>query len=314
MELQRKHGENKKISKVFLDMHGDHLIVNTETGETFYFGVRNTRTGKGRPISRLNNMHVESIAWTPDATSAATKEILIGTREGAIFETYLEISEYIPNARYLRQLRNFGSSILEIHVEKSGDSRDVFVATKTGLTVFSGQITKKINDVSSIYATFFDESNSGHFHELSGSSSSIAVLPRSSADIRSGPAGAYFAWPTSSGLFHGNINVPKSSSDDSIFSDATLLSYGKLFTSTSKGKPILSELTQFHLLVLHENQLVAVNRFNNRLVFKEAVPAVPYPTLLLSNYRNPAKSLRESQLIIRQIHTGYILILQSLKS
>ena len=278
MELQKKHGENKKISKIFLDINGDHLLVNTEAGETFYFSVRNIRVGRGRPVSRFNNIHIESIAWNNDATTSSTKEILIGTRDGAILETYLEISDYIPNARYLRQLRNIGSSVIGLHVEKSGETRDVFVATRSGLSVYSVRITRKPGgDVSSVYATFFDEANSGQFQELSGSSSfpKIAILPRSSADIRSGQGNAYFAWASSPGLFHGNINTPKSSGDDSIFSDATLLPYANLLLPLSEGNPILPELSQFHILILHENQLIAFNRLNNRVVFKESIPTVP---------------------------------------
>ena len=277
MELQKKQGENKKISKIFLDIHGDHLLVNTEAGETFYFSVRNIRVGRGRPVSRLNNIHIESIAWSTDATASSTKEILIGTRDGTILETYLEISDYIPNARYLRQLRNVGSAVIGLHVEKLGESRDVFVASRSGLCVYSGRIIRKPGgDVSSIYATFFDEANSAQFQELSGSSAvpKIAVLPRSSADVRSGQRHAYFAWATSPGLFHGNMNPAKSAGDDSIFSDATLLPYASLFSSVSEGKPILPELSQFHILVLHENHLVAVNRLNNRVVFKESIPTV----------------------------------------
>jgi vacuolar protein sorting-associated protein 18 len=284
MELQKKHSENKKISKVFLDIHGDHLLVNTEAGETFYFSVRNSRAGRGRPVSRLNNIHIESIAWNLDAIATSTKEILIGTRDGSILETYLEISDHIPNARYIRQLRNFASPIIGLYVEKSGDSRDIFIASRSGLSVFSGRITRKPGtDVSSLYATFFDEANSGQFKELSGSSSlpRVSVLPKSNADIHSGQTSAYFAWPTSPGLFHGNINTAQSSGDDSIFSDATLLPYASLFSSVSEGKLILPELSQFHILVLYENQLFAVNRLNNRVVFKESVPTVSHLSCFL---------------------------------
>jgi vacuolar protein sorting-associated protein 18 len=274
MELQKKHGENQKISKIFLDIHGDHLLVNTEGGETFYFSVRNTRSGRGRPVSRLNNIHIESVAWNTDSSPTSTREILIGTRDGGILETYLEISDYIPNARYLRQLRNFGTPIIGLHVEKSGDSRDVFIASRSGLSVFSGRIARKTGgDISSVYGTFFDEANSGQFQELAGSTATprIAVLPSSNPHQQN----AYFAWATSPGLFHGNVNTPTSSGDDSIFSDATLLPYASLFSgSVSEGKPILPELSQFHVLVLYENQLAAVNRLNNRVVFKEKVPIV----------------------------------------
>lgn len=293
MELPKKHNENKKISKVFLDIHGDHLLVNTESGETFYFSARNLRTGgKGRLISRLNNLHLEVVAWNPDSTIAATKEILLGTHDGSVLETYIEFSDYIPNARYLRQLRNFGSPIIGLHVEKSGDSRDVLVATHTAVTVFSGNITRKSGgDISPIYSTFFDEAHSGQFQELSGLiAPRISLLPRSASDPRGGQVEAYFAWATSPGLFHGSVHSAKTSGDDSIFSDATLLSYASMFDAfeATKIHPVLS---QFHVLVLHDNQLVAVNRMNNRVVFNESVPTV-----------NPSSSFNLKLEIGRGVH------------
>jgi vacuolar protein sorting-associated protein 18 len=281
LELQKKHGENKKINKIFLDTHGDHLFVNTEVGETYYLGTRNARVGKGRPIARLNNIHIESIAWNVDATTNSTKEILIGTRDGLILETYLEISDHIPNARYVRQLRNYATPIIGLYVEKSGDSRDVFIASRSGITIYSGRIAKKpVGDISSIYANFFDDSNSGQFQDLRDPtfSSRVSVLPRSSADTHSDQTHAYFAWATSSGLFHGNMYTAKSHNDDSIFSDATLVPYSSLFSSMSEGKPILPELSQFHVLLLYENQLVAINRLNNRVAFEGSVPSVFFPS------------------------------------
>lgn len=316
LELQKKHGENKKINKIFLDIHGDHLFVNTEAGETFYLGVRNTRVGKGRPIARLNNIHIESIAWNSDATTTTTKEILIGTRDGLILETYLEISDHIPNARYLRQLRNYASPIIGLYIEKSGDSRDVFIASRSGITIYSGRINKKpAGDISSIYSTFFDDSNSGQFQDLRDPNfaSSLSVLPQSKADTPLNQTNAYFAWATSSGLFHGNICTAKSRNDDSIFSDATLLPYSSLLSSVPEGILVLPELSQFHVLLLHENQLMAINRLNNRVVFNETVPAVMLSLDILSYARNLEKSSLESLLIILRTHIGYILILLCLK-
>jgi len=228
-------------------------------------------------------MHIESVAWNTNSTTSTTREILIGMRDGAIVETYLEISDYIPNARYVRQLRNFGSPIVGLHVENrgTGDARDVFIANRNGLNVFSGRITRKPGgEIASVYGSFFDEANSGQFQELLGSFTAslprVAVLPMSAVsggDLVNG----YFAWCTSPGLFHGNINTPQSTGDDSIFSDATLLPYASIFSSVVEEKPILPELSQFHILVLHENQLVAVNRLNNRIVFKENLVTVFVP-------------------------------------
>jgi len=228
-------------------------------------------------------MHIESVAWNTDSNTSTTREILIGMRDGAIVETYLEISDYIPNPRYVRQLRNFGSPIMGLHVGKrgEGDARDIFIANRNGLNVFSGRITRKPGgEIASVYGSFFDEANSGQFHDLSGSLTAtpprVAVLPISAVSGE-GQVNGYFAWCTAPGLFHGNINTAQAAGDDSIFSDATLLPYASIFSSVVEGKPILPELSQFHILVLHENQLVALNRLNNRVVFKENLAAVIVP-------------------------------------
>jgi len=259
-------------------MNGDHLLVNTEAGEVYYFATRNNRTPRGRPVTRLNNIHIESVAWNPDATSQTTKEILIGAKDGSILETYLEISDHVPNARYLRQVRNFGYPIIGLHIEKtSPDTRDVFIATRTSLTVFSGKLAKRPhNDIAPLFSTFFDDANSGQFQELTGSTINpkIAVLPQSAGDIRSGQVHPYFSWITFLGLFHGNIHSAKSSGDDSIFSDTTLLPFANLFSNYNQEKPVYPALSQFHILLLHENQLVAINRLNNRTIFKETISSV----------------------------------------
>jgi hypothetical protein len=172
---------------------------------------------------------------------------------------------------------------LGLHVERrGGDARDVFIANRNGLNVFSGRITRKQGEIAAVYGSYFDEANSGQFQELSGSSTAsprIAVLPGSGAGEGGGRRHAYFGWSTAPGLFHGNINSAQSTGDDSIFSDATLVQYASLFSSVVEGKPILPELSQFHILLLHQNHLVAVNRLNNRVVFKETVATVRYPSL-----------------------------------
>jgi vacuolar protein sorting-associated protein 18 len=276
MELQKKHAENKKIAKIFLDSYGQHLIANTEAGETFYFNVQNSKSGKGRPVTRLHNLYIESVAWNSEGTPATTREILIGTRDGTIMETYLEISEYIPNARYLRQVRDFGTPIIGLHVERqsNSDARDVIIATRSAVTVFSGKVTRKNGDIAPAYNTFFEDAKSGRFDDSSGtpSNSRFSILPRTTSEP------GYFAWTTSLGVFHGPLHSAKIPSDDTLFTDTTLLPYKTIFPDYKGTSSVLPSLSQYHLLLLHENTFVAVNRLSNQTVHRDRLAWVPSPS------------------------------------
>jgi hypothetical protein len=281
MELQKKRGESKPIAKIFLDVHGHHLLANTEAGETFYFNLQSSKSGKGRPVTKLNNIHIESVAWNTEGTSASTKEILIGTRDGAIMETYLEISEYIPNARYLRQVRNFGTPIIGLQVEReaNSDSRDVIIATHSAVTVFTGKVTRKNEEITPMYNTFFDDAYSGQFHPSSGSTlnSKIQILPRTTTES------GYFAWTTSLGVFHGPIYSAKRLSDETLFADTTLLPYTSLIPNYNGTSPVFPCLSHYHLLFLHENTFIAVNRLSNAIVHKDRLSIVCLPPFSRAN-------------------------------
>lgn len=90
IDLPRKVSEVGTIRKVFLDPTASHLIITTTHGENFYLHSRST---KPRPLPRLKGVFLECVAWSPQLPSASTREILLGARDGSVWETYLEALE-----------------------------------------------------------------------------------------------------------------------------------------------------------------------------------------------------------------------------
>lgn len=82
------------IHKLFLDPSGRHLLVTSLTGENWYL-----YRGWKKPKQLKNfKMVIESVAWNKaallaSAHSTSTREILIGARNGTIYEAMLDAEE-----------------------------------------------------------------------------------------------------------------------------------------------------------------------------------------------------------------------------
>jgi hypothetical protein len=83
------------ISDIFLDPTGNHLIVKTKTLEYHYInGVK-----KPKVLSKFKGIDIRSVAWGPvpyhgtEIIATTTIEILLGTADGAIYESVLEYTD-----------------------------------------------------------------------------------------------------------------------------------------------------------------------------------------------------------------------------
>lgn len=91
--IQRKPNEFA-IYKLFLDPSGRHLLVTSLQGETWYL----YRGSKKPRLLKSFKMVIESVAWNKAALlssphSTSTREILIGARNGTIYEAVLDAEE-----------------------------------------------------------------------------------------------------------------------------------------------------------------------------------------------------------------------------
>lgn len=78
------------IHKIFLDPTGNHLIISMATEENLYLHSSMEKK-KPKPLPKLKGVVIESIAWDlQNQDPKTTKDILIGTTQGEIYECCIE--------------------------------------------------------------------------------------------------------------------------------------------------------------------------------------------------------------------------------
>ncbi|KAL3446270.1 Pep3/Vps18/deep orange family-domain-containing protein [Aspergillus insuetus] len=287
VDLPKKSSEIGVIRRMFLDPSASHLIVTTTLGENYYL---HTQSRQPKPLSRLKGLSIESIAWSPSLPTASTREILVGTTDGQVWETYIE-----PSTEFYRREERYAASIYRTPdsspvtgiwaepVPAKTEQRRVLVATHGRLSSFVGRTSRSGKEGGgSIYADLFQR-ETPVVHEIdrpSGSApSTLAVSPPGSdAHHADGPAERGFAWLSSQGVYHGslptsveNINKP--------FDSATMLPRSVFPASESArgGKKLIQDpittmtLSEWHILVLVEGRIIAVNRMNDEIIFDQEV-------------------------------------------
>jgi len=160
IDLPRKISEVGAIRRIFLDPTASHLLITTTHGENFYLHSRST---KARHLSRLKSLHIECVAWSPALPTASTREILVGTQDGSIYETYIEAMEdnfMRKDERYLKQVYKTpdNHSVTGLWVDGlpgNQQLRRVMVSTPGQIMHWVGKVQRHA-DPGSIFFKFFD--------------------------------------------------------------------------------------------------------------------------------------------------------------
>lgn len=286
IDLPKKSSETGLIRRMFLDPSASHLIISTTLGENYYL---HTQSRQPKALSRLKGVSIESIAWNLSLPTASTREILLGTTDGTVYETYIE-----PSTEFYRREEKYatavyktpdGSAVVGLCAEpvpSKPSYRRIFVATYGKLIHFLGRTgsTKPGREGGgSIYADLFQrETSSIHeVHKPSGSApSSLVISPAISENHHAeGYTEKEFAWLSSQGIFHGPLV------SDTPFETAKMLPRSVFPTAESArgggGKRLVQDpisamtLSQWHVLALVEGRVVAVNRLNEKIVYDQAV-------------------------------------------
>lgn len=157
-----KKGE-ATIYKIFTDPTGKHTIITTQQGDNYYLY-------EGWPKARhlpKRKMVIESVAWNPNASSSSsssnaysrtsTREILLGDRNGGIFETLLDAHDDIFRTpdRYVQSIYAFPDRqpVTGLHAEfVPGSNRVIILATSASrLYQFNGNL----DEVGRLYESTF---------------------------------------------------------------------------------------------------------------------------------------------------------------
>ncbi|EMS56180.1 hypothetical protein TRIUR3_02689 [Triticum urartu] len=132
------------VHRVFLDPGGKHCIVTVihpGGAETYYHHARWPRP---KPLPRLRGLLVNAVAWNRQAiTEASTKEVILGTEAGQIFEMAVDEADkkekYVKLLFELTELRE-GIKDLQMETAVVGNATRYYVmaVTPTRLYSFTG--------------------------------------------------------------------------------------------------------------------------------------------------------------------------------
>lgn len=274
---------------MFLDPTASHLIVCTSLGENYYL---NSQSRHPRPLARLRNVSIESIAWNPALPTASTREILLGASDGNVYESYIETSNefYRKEDKYLKVLQKLPDGpVTGLWVDNlpgRADTRRVLIGTQSRLFHLVGKVGRGHDGSGSIYTKLF-ESEQPVIHELSRSSAAATSALVISPDAQD-PSRPYegvaperaFAWLSSHGVYHGTLldNPSGSELGNKVFSESKLLAKSQLAAADGSGrrKSLVDNidavaLTQWHIVTLIGSRIVAANRLTGSTVYDQAV-------------------------------------------
>jgi len=269
---------------MFLDPSASHLIISTTLGENYYL---HTQSRQPKALSRLKGVSIESIAWNPSLPTASTREILLGTTDGNVYETYIE-----PSSEFYRREEKYVAAIYKVPdaspvvgicaelVHTRPEQRRVLVATYGKLLHFLGRAgaTRQGREGGgSIYTELFQRETpliQDGLNPSGSSPASLTISPSTSGGHQTeGSTEKEFAWLSAQGIYHGRL------SSDAPFENASLLPRSKYPASQSArgGRKMIQDpisamtLTPWHVLALVEGRVVAVNRLSEEIVYDQAV-------------------------------------------
>ncbi|OQD74437.1 hypothetical protein PENDEC_c011G01310 [Penicillium decumbens] len=284
IDLPKKSSEIGLIRRMFLDPSASHLIISTTLGENYYL---HTQSRQPKALPRLKGVSIESIAWNPSLPTASTREILLGTTDGNVYETYIE-----PSSEFYRREEKYVAAIYKVPdaspvvgicaelVHTRPEQRRVLVATYGKLLHFLGRAgaTRQGREGGgSIYTELFQRETpliQDGLNPSGSSPASLTISPSTSGGHQTeGSTEKEFAWLSAQGIYHGRL------SSDAPFENASLLSRSKYPASQSArgGRKMIQDpisamtLTPWHVLALVEGRVVAVNRLSEEIVYDQAV-------------------------------------------
>lgn len=289
LDLPKKTSEIGVIRRMFLDPTASHLIISTTVGENFYL---HSQSKLPKNLSRLKGVSIESVAWNPSQPTASTREILLGTTDGNIYETYIEPSPefYRREEKYVKGVYKASRGpIVGIWLDTLStrpDIRRVLVATPRQLLHFVGKTVQHSHEGSgSIFTKFFEESPVVHEDDSAGTEApsvlAISPEPQDALPTETTTPDRSFAWLSTQGVYHGELTASPASPElgHRVFADGRLFPRSQIPASIGpSGRPRVSSeptssmiFTQWHIIQLVEGRIVISNKMDDSIVLDQLV-------------------------------------------
>jgi len=241
----------------------------------------------------LKGVGIESIAWNPSLPTASTREILVGTVDGNVYEDYIEPSSefYRSQEKYLKIVYKANDApIAGLWVDLIPgipDTRRVMIATPTNLLHFLGRIGRHGQEGSGSIFTRLFETEAPTLHEVNRSAKSppsalvVSPDPPESPSAEDENGDRTFSWLSAQGVLHGKLQTTTNSASlgSTVFNDSKMISRSAIPASEGPNgrkrptqEPIMGlALSQWHVLCLVEGRVVALQRLNERVVYDQVV-------------------------------------------
>ncbi|XP_006454639.1 hypothetical protein AGABI2DRAFT_176125 [Agaricus bisporus var. bisporus H97] len=268
------------LHKLFVDPSGRHVIITSMQGENWYL-YRNWK--KPRMLKGFK-MVIESVAWNKAALlssthSTSTKEILIGARNGTIYEAVLDAEEdlFKSQERYLQSVFSLPErhpiTGIKFDYFNPVDGRKalVVVTTTTRIYQFVGSVDKK-SEVGKVFSQLFATYREAapKILELPGDiqHSDLQYFVPNADQAHSVPK--RMAWMTAAGIYHGSLKIDTEAEDH--IDNAQLLPYPTLTGLGTGDLPLSLALTEFHFLALYKDRVVGICNLNDHVAYEEQLP------------------------------------------
>ncbi|CAM9575226.1 unnamed protein product [Chrysoparadoxa australica] len=286
IEVSRRREES--IHKVFLDPTGSHGLICLHSGDTCYLHHSSV---KPRKLSKWSGVVVESVAFDRKLSSeSSTKSMLVGSRDGCIYEASLDSSGKEKVFTKVYQLEQSGP-VYSLHFEALPSEPQILVmaatANPTRLYTLLGGPT-----LEALFRSYREPGNTS-FQELPGHlmTTELRLLYNAVGGSSHNSQPEAFAMLTSLGVYHGSLALSSNSktgiSASNLVVDAKLQPYPSdpvsLPSSLDKGSlagpgprpsgvagselvPLSLAITPYHFLLLYPNKLEATSRLSGGVV------------------------------------------------
>ncbi|KAL0579371.1 tethering complex subunit [Marasmius crinis-equi] len=274
IQIPRKPNLEMTLYKLFMDPSGRHIIITSLQGENWYL----YRTWKKPRQLKTFKMVIESVAWNKTALLStsqptSTREILIGARNGVIYEAVLNAEEdfFKSQERYLQQVFHLPEKQpingIKYDLFPSSDATKILVVVTTPSRIyqFVGIPDRKSDDAGRVFSGIF-ATRDPKILELPGTNSYSELHYYTPNADQASSLPKTLAWMTGPGIYHGNLNF--SSPSDDLIDSADVLPY----PGPSSEFPISVALTQFHYVLLYKDKIVGVCSLDDSTVYEEPLP------------------------------------------
>jgi hypothetical protein len=268
------------LHKVFVDPSGRHIVITSNQGENWYI----FKGWKKPKLLKSFKMIIESIAWNRTALlastgSTSTREILIGARNGTVYEALLDAEDdffkspdrYIQSLYTIQERHPITGIKFDIFPPQQGTKALVIATTPSRIYQFIGTPERRSDDSGRVFSKLFSSYRDTvpKILELPGNltHSELHVFTQNADQALSLPS--TMAWLTGPGVYHGSLNF--NSKSDDLIDGASLLPYPS-FDSGEPEPPLSISLTQFHFLLLYKDRLVGVGNLDDRVAYDERLP------------------------------------------